>query len=132
VVRHVLYNATIIGPYDYFKEGFFTRFGEYGFVDPLALLLATAITAFVVLPVDNLRTRAVQLHKQAERNRLNFSGLNEAVAKAIRVEGHPLALWAGYFTFLPQLFTYAWLTVGITNAFTESWKRKEGLLEWQI
>jgi hypothetical protein len=30
------------------------------------------------------------------------------------------------------MFVYAYLTVGITNAFSESWKRKEGLLEWQI
>ena len=64
-MRHILYNLTITGPYDYFKEGLFTRFGQYGFVDPLALLIATGIAAFVTLPIDNIRTRLCQLHKEA-------------------------------------------------------------------
>ncbi len=132
IIRHVLYNVSLTGPYDYFKEGFFTRFGEYGFVDPLALILATAISAAVTLPIDNLRTRIIQLHKQTDRNRINFKGIAEGILWSTRTEAHPLALWAGYCTFYPQLFAYAYLTVGITNAFTESWKRKEGLLEWQI
>ena len=118
VLRHVLYNLSITGPYDYFKEGLFTRFGEYGFVDPLALLIATSISAFVTLPVDNIRTRLIQLHKQADRNRLNPAGIIDAFAQSQKVEGHGLALWAGYFTFFPQLFVYAYLTVGITNTFT--------------
>lgn len=75
ILRHVAYNLTLTGPYDYFKEGFFTRFGEYGFVDPLALFLATAISAAVTLPIDNIRTRTIQLHKQTDRNRLNFSSI---------------------------------------------------------
>jgi hypothetical protein len=124
----LVYNVSITGPYDYFKEGFFTRFGEYGFVDPLALLLATAVAAGVTLPFDNIRTRTIQLHKEHDRNRINFSGIAEAVRKSLKTETHPLSLWAGFYTFYPQLFIYASLTVGITNAFTESWKRKEGLL----
>ncbi len=101
-------------------------------MDPLALLLATAISSAVTLPIDNIRTRMIQLHKQAERNRINFSTISQGISKALDVETHPLSLWAGYYTFFPQMFIYAYLTVGITNAFSESWKRKEGLLEWQI
>jgi hypothetical protein len=74
----------------------------------------------------------VQLHSQADRNRINFASISEGISKALLVETHPLSLWAGYYTFFPQLFIYAYLTVGITNTFAESWKRKEGLLEWQI
>lgn len=96
------------------------------------MLLATGITAAVTLPIDNLRTRFCQLHKQAERNRLNFATIAEAVGKSAQFEGHPFALWAGMLTYFPQLFVYAYLTVGISSAFTESWKKKEGLLEWQI
>jgi hypothetical protein len=95
-------------------------------------LLATAFTAAVTLPLDNLRTRFCQLHKEADRNRLNYRGLIDAVSKSLEYETHPLALWAGMGTYFPQLFVYAYLTVGISSAFTESWKRKEGLLEWQI
>ncbi len=63
ILRHLIFNVSLTGPYDYFKEGFYTRFGDYGFVDPLALLCATFITAAVSLPVDNIRTRICQLHK---------------------------------------------------------------------
>lgn len=76
VWRHLFYNVSLTGPYDYFKEGFFTRFGEYGWVDPLALLLATAISSAATLPIDNIRTRMIQLHKQAERNRINFTTIS--------------------------------------------------------
>lgn len=122
--RHVIFNVSITGPYDYFKEGLFTRFGEWGWVDPLALLIASGISAAVTLPFDNIRTRWIQLHKEADRNRINFGSISEGIKKALLVETHPLSLWAGYYTFFPQVFLYAWLTVGITNAFTESWKRK--------
>lgn len=63
LVRHVMYNVCLTGPYDYFKEGLFTRFGEYGFVQPLALLIASFIGAFVTLPIDNIRTRSISLFK---------------------------------------------------------------------
>jgi len=130
--RHVLFNVSLTGPYDYFKEGFFTRFGEWQFVDPLALSLATFITASVTLPLDNIRTRLVQSFKELDRNRINFTSISEGISRSIHIESHPFALWAGFYTFYPQLFIYAYLTVEITNAFTESWKKKEGLLEWQI
>lgn len=132
VLRHVAFNLAITGPYDYFKEGLFTRFGEYGFVNPLALLIASTVTAVVTLPLDNLRTRFCQLHKEPERNRMNYASIIEAVGKSLQHETHPLALWAGLATYLPQIFVYAYLTVGISSAFTDSWKKKEGLLEWQI
>ena len=63
---------------------------------------------------------------------MNFKNAMEAIKLVSRVETHPLCLWAGFYTFFPQLFVYAYLTVGITNSFTESWKKKEGLLEWQV
>jgi hypothetical protein len=75
----------LTGPYDYFKEGLFTRFGEYGWVDPLALLVATAISSAVTLPVDNIRTRIIQLDKQAERNRINFTGIMQGIFKAVEI-----------------------------------------------
>lgn len=109
---------SITGPYDYFKEGFFTRFGEWSFVNPLALFIATGIAAGVTLPFDNLRTRIIQLHEQPSRNRLNFNSITQGINLALKVESHPFSLWAGYYTYYPQLFIYATLTVGITNTFT--------------
>ena len=132
ILKHIVYNMALTGPYDYFKEGFFTRFGEYGFVNPLALLIASGIGALVTLPIDNIRNRAIQLFQESERNRTNFRSAMEAVKISMATEGHYMALWAGYQTYFPQFFLYAWMTVGITNTFTDSWKRKQGLLEWQM
>jgi len=132
ILRHVILNVALTGPYDYFKEGFFTRFGEYGFVNPLALILSSFIGAFVTLPIDNIRTRSISLFQQAERNRMNFSSIGEAVVLSFKTETHPFSLWAGFYTFFPQLLLYSWLTVGITDTFLTSWKRKQGLLEWQM
>lgn len=75
VLRHLIYNVSITGPYDYFKEGLNTRFGEWNFVSPLALIIATAVAAAVTLPFDNIRTRWIQLHSQPERNRVNFTSI---------------------------------------------------------
>ncbi len=62
VWRHVLLNITLTGPYDYFNEGFYTRFGDYGFVSPLALMLAALFSSVVTLPFDNIRTRIMNAH----------------------------------------------------------------------
>ena len=128
----MVYNMTITGPYDYFKEGFFTRFGEYAFVNPLALVIASFIGAMATLPFDNLRTRYVQQFKEAERNRINFKNFGQLMKYTLAAERHPMSLWAGFYTYYVGMFMYAWMTVGITNTFTDSWKRKQGLLEWQM
>ena len=49
---------------------------------------------------------------------MNPKGITQAISQSLKVEGHNLALWAGFFTYFPQLFVYAYLTVGITNSFT--------------
>ena len=128
----MVYNMTITGPYDYFKEGFFTRFGEYAFVNPLALVIASFIGAMATLPFDNLRTRYVQQFKEAERNRINFKNFGQLMKYTLAAERHPMSLWAGFYTYYVGMFMYAWMTVGITNTFADSWKRKQGLLEWQM
>lgn len=114
ILRHIILNVSLTGPYDYFKEGLFTRFGDYGFVGPFALILATFVSAAVTLPVDNIRTKMMQMHKQEERNRYTFRTMIEGVKQSMKIEAHPLALWAGFYTFYFQLFVFAYLTIGIT------------------
>lgn len=64
VLRHVVLNASLTGPFDYFHEGLYIRFGDYDFVKPTALFLAAVVSSCVTLPFDNLRTRLmnVQIH----------------------------------------------------------------------
>jgi hypothetical protein len=67
-----------------------------------------------------------------ERNRLNYRGYFDVFVQQVCHEPNPRSLYAGFYTYLFATYVYAWLTVGITDSFTSSWKRKEGLMEWQI
>lgn len=129
VLRHVALNASLTGPYDYVREGLWTTFGDYYFVQPVALLSAAAVSAAVTLPFDNVRTRFMQSHPQAERNRMNYAGTFDAMIKAFTVEGSKFSLWAGYTHHYLSTLIYAGLTIGITELFVDSWKRKAGLEE---
>lgn len=132
VIRHIVLNASLTGPYDYFHEGMFIRFGEFDFVKPTALFLASFVSSMITLPFDNVRTRLMNLHSQTERNRLNYRGYFDVFVQQLVHEPNSRSLYAGFYTYLMATYVYAWLTVGITECFTESWKRKDGLLEWQI
>ena len=132
IVRHVVLNASLTGPYDYFHEAFFIRFGEFDFVKPTAMFLASLVSTICTLPFDNVRTRLMNQQIIPERNRINYRSYIDVFAKQLIIEPNPRGLWAGFYTYLLGTYVYAWLTVGITEAFTDSWKRKAGLLEWQI
>jgi hypothetical protein len=106
----------------------FIRFGEFDFVKPTALFLAACVSSMITLPFDNVRTRIMNLHSQADRNRLNYRGYFDVFVQQVCHEPNPRSLYAGFYTYLLGTYIYAWLTVGITDCFTDSWKRKEGLL----
>lgn len=132
VVRHVALNASLTGPFDYFHEALYIRFGDFDFVKPTALLLASIVSTVVTLPFDSARTKIMNQHSQQDRNRLNYRGYFDVFVKQLVHETNPRSLWSGFYTYLIWTYMYAWLTVGITESFTSSWKRKQGLLEWQI
>jgi hypothetical protein len=83
----------------------------------LALALSSFVGAAVTLPFDNIRTKIIQMHKEPERNRLNFNGIFQGIKKSLHVETHPFSLWAGFYTYYPCIFLYAFLTLEITNKF---------------
>lgn len=62
VLRHVLINITLTAPFDYFHEALYLRFGDYGFVRPLSVFLAAAVSSVITLPIDNIRTRIMNAH----------------------------------------------------------------------
>lgn len=108
------------------------RFGDYYFVQPTALICAALFSAAVTLPFDNVRTRIMQLHPEHDRNRMNYGGTVDVFMKSMIYEHHKLALWAGYMPYFLSTLIYSGLTIGITGLFTDSWKKKKGLDEWQI
>jgi hypothetical protein len=132
VIRHVVLNASLTGPFDWIHEGFYIRFGDYDFVKPLSMFMASVISSVCTLPFDNIRTRLMNAHSQVDRNRLNYSGYFDVFAKVLLVEQNPRSLYSGFYSWVLATYVYAWLTIGITETFTDSWKRKQGLLEWQI
>lgn len=132
VVRHVVLNISLTAPFDFFHEALYLRFGDYGFVRPLAIVLASAVSSIVTLPFDNIRTRVMYAHEDKTRNRLNYTGMLDIVKKSIKYEKSNFAMWAGLYTHFASTLIYAALTVGITSGVSATLKRSNGLKEWQI
>lgn len=132
VVRHVMINATLTAPFDYYKEWLYLRFGDYGFVKPLAIFASAATSAFLTLPFDNARTRLMQAHSHPERNRMNYTGIIDVFCKSALHEKSHWALWTGYYTYFLSTWVYAVLTIGITSTVTDTIKRSKGISEWNI
>lgn len=84
VLRHVLINITLTAPFDYFHESLYLRFGDYGFVGPLSIFLAAAVSSFICLPIDNVRTRIMNAHSDPSRNRLNYNGILDVIKKSFK------------------------------------------------
>lgn len=127
VVRHVLLNISLTAPFDYFHEALYLRFGDYGFVRPLAIFLAALTSAAITLPFDNARTKIMQLHSDPSKNRFNYTGIFDVFFKSFQYEKSHFALWAGYYAHFGSTLIYAALTVGITSGLTASLKRANGL-----
>jgi hypothetical protein len=123
----VLLNVTLTAPYDYFQEYLYLRFGDYGFVKPISILLATAFSSLIVLPFDNIRTRLMYAHSDPSRNKMNYRGIVNVIVKSHIYERSHFALLAGYYTFFTSNLLYAYLTIGITTKVINSIKHKNGL-----
>lgn len=132
VIRHVLLNITLTAPFDWFHEGLYLRFGDYGFVRPLAIFLAAGVSSIITLPFDNIRTRFMNAHSDPSRNRLNYSGIFDVFVQSAKYEKSNFAMWAGFYPYFMSTLIYAYLTVGITSGINNSLKRSHGLKEWQI
>lgn len=57
VVRAVLLNVSLTGPYDYIKEKCYITFGDISFNGWFALAWASLWSNIITLPFDNIRTR---------------------------------------------------------------------------
>ena len=70
VLRAVVLNASLTGPYDYLREKLWITFGDYGFLDFVSTAWAAFWGTLVVLPIDNMRTRWLRAFNDTSRNRL--------------------------------------------------------------
>lgn len=58
IIRAVVVNSSLTGPYDYLNEKCWITFGDMYWVNnTLALLWASLFSTLLVTPVDNIKTR---------------------------------------------------------------------------
>lgn len=76
-------NISLTAPFDQFHEALYLRFGDYGFVRPLSIILAALTSSIITLPFDNARTRIMNAHSDPSRNRLNYKGIIDVFSKSL-------------------------------------------------
>ena len=132
VLRHILLNISLTGPYDRMHQRLWITFGDYGHVQPLSLVFASFVASVVTLPIDNLRTRWMQRHSDPLRNRVNAPTIAQYASLTYNIEGHLYSPWVGFYTYFTYMLVYCTLTVGITDYVTTGIKRRNKLESWQI
>ncbi|KRX10628.1 Mitochondrial carrier domain [Pseudocohnilembus persalinus] len=132
VIRAVVLNVSLTGPYDYLNEKSWILFGEMPWVNnTLALIWASIWGTLAVTPFDNLKTRMMIQFPQQELNRIGYKGYMDCIGKIFQNEGI-FSFWVGTQAMYYKVFLYSALTLGITNSFTRKWKQEAGLESWQI
>lgn len=127
VLRHIMLNISLTAPFDHFHESLYLRFGDFGFVRPLSIILAALTSSIITLPFDNARTRIMNAHSDPSRNRLNYKGIIDVFSKSLIHEKSNFALWAGFYSYFASTLVYAFLTVGISSGITNQLKKANGV-----
>lgn len=106
LLKAVLLNAFLTGPYDYLKERMWITFGDVWPNTLVALIGASVVGTLVTLPVDNLKTRIQNQHSNPSLNRLNYSGTMSALTKSLEYEGFN-GLFVGLFPYYIKILAYS-------------------------
>ncbi|EGR32807.1 mitochondrial 2-oxoglutarate malate carrier, putative [Ichthyophthirius multifiliis] len=131
ILRAIVLNISLTGPYDYLQEKMWITFGDMAWLKWVALMWASFWATAFTLPFDNIKTRLQNQHINPEFNRLNYNGWVNAVQQVIIVEGIQ-GFHMGFFPFYARTFIYGWTTVFLTDKITRQLKQQAGLKEWQI
>lgn len=122
IIRAVVLNVSLTGPYDYLNEKGWITFGDFGFVKPFAIVWAAFWGSIFTLPVDNIKTKLMKQFNDGSKNRISYNGIFDVVTKSLEVEGY-LGLWAGFFPFYARTLLYCFFTVYAMDEITSNWKR---------
>lgn len=118
------------GPYDYINEKSWITFGDMPEVNnTLALFWATLIGTLCVTPFDNIKTRLMIQFPEAAKNRINYAGYMDCVAKIFHNEGL-FSFYTGFYAQFYRVAAYSVITLGLTNPIKNKWKKDAGLEEW--
>jgi len=95
VIRAVVLNISLTGPFDYLNEKMWITFGDNDFNKPFALFWAAFWGTAATLPFDAIRTRIMKQQANPEFNRLNYKGYLDVIGKSIEYERF-FSLWSGF------------------------------------
>lgn len=126
IIKMVLLNTVMIGPYDQMQERCWNCFGEAEINKPIAILYASFFGTLFTLPADNIKTRMQNQFTDRSLNRLNYSGFVDAMKKAWYTEGSN-AFLAGFYTYYLKVTLYAFLTLYSTDWIFDMSRKRSGL-----
>jgi len=126
VIKAVLLNTVMIGPYDQMQERCWNVFGESYVNKPIAIIWASIFGTAATLPFDNVKTRMQNQFTDRSLNRLNYSGFWDAGKQAFYTEGSNCFM-AGFWTYYVKVLLYATLTLYSTDWIFSISRRNSGL-----
>lgn len=57
IMKAIMLNISLTGPFDFASEKMFITFGDVGFIKPMALIWASIFGTFASIPFDNIKTK---------------------------------------------------------------------------
>jgi len=128
VLKAVMLNTVMIGPYDQMQERCWNIFGENTFNKWYALIYASIWGAAIALPFDNIKTRMQNQFVDKSLNRMNYSGFWDCCRTSWYTEGSTFSM-AGFYTVYAKVLAYGFMTIFMTDAVFQMSKRNSGLAE---
>lgn len=83
------------------------------------------------LPIDNIKTRLMNQSADPSRNRFNYTGSLDVLAKSLKYEGLN-GLFTGLIPAQIKILAYSMVTIYFNEIVTSSFKRAAKLEDWQI
>jgi len=125
ILKAIMLNISISGPYNYFDEAMYNCFGDTHANRPIALFIASIFATGVTIPFDNLKTRLQYAFPDPAQNRINYQGVIDCGRKVFLIEGWQ-SFYVGFYAFFARTFLYGLTTVFAMDCLNTRMKKKAG------
>jgi solute carrier family 25 oxoglutarate transporter 11 len=126
LIKAVLLNIVMIGPYDQMSERMWNVFGDTYINKPFAILWASLFGTVFTLPFDNIKTRMQNQFVDKSLNRMNYTGFVNAITQAFYTESSNTFM-VGFYTYYAKVVLYATVTLYSTDMIFDVSRRNSGL-----
>ncbi|CAK82304.1 unnamed protein product (macronuclear) [Paramecium tetraurelia] len=128
VIRAIVINVAMLGPYDEIKEQLNHYFGTKDTQQTRLLASAAAgfLSSFCALPFDNAKTKMQKMKKDAA-GVYPYSSIFDAMGKTVKREGI-IGLWVGFPTFYFRIAPHTMITLLTQDWLTDkvnTWRKKK-------